>query len=121
MQVITNLNFSSLLDTLVSVGTAFVLGGLIGLERQWRQRTAGLRTNALVAVAAAVFVNMANRLGGHDAAVHVVAYVVSRVGFLGAGATMKEGANVIGLNTAATLWGSAAWAHALERICSPRH
>ena len=103
-----NLNLPSLLDTLVSVGAAFVLGTTIGLERQWRQRSAGLRTNALVAVAAAVFVDMANRLGGHDAAVHVVAYVVSGVGFLGAGAIMKEGANVIGLNTAATLWGSAA-------------
>ncbi|MBV8033744.1 MgtC/SapB family protein [Roseateles sp.] len=108
MQAFQNLNLPSLLDTVTSVGAAFALGAAIGLERQWRQRTAGLRTNALVAVAAAVFVDMANRLGGHDAAVHVVAYVVSGVGFLGAGAIMKEGANVIGLNTAATLWGSAA-------------
>ena len=73
-----------------------------------RQRTDGLRTNTLVAVGAAVFVDMANRLGGHQGAVHVVAYVVSGIGFLGAGAIMKEGANVTGLNTAATLWGSAA-------------
>lgn len=108
MQALHNLNPDALLDTLLSVSAAFALGGLIGLERQWRQRTAGLRTNALVAVAAAVFVDMAQRLGGDDAAVHVVAYVVSGVGFLGAGAIMKEGANVIGLNTAATLWGSAA-------------
>lgn len=108
MQAFHNLNPDALLDTLFSVSAAFALGGLIGLERQWRQRTAGLRTNALVAVAAAVFVDMAQRLGGNDAAVHVVAYVVSGVGFLGAGAIMKEGANVIGLNTAATLWGSAA-------------
>ncbi|CAM3846846.1 MgtC/SapB family protein [Roseateles saccharophilus] len=108
MQALQNLNLDSLLDTLVSVSAAFALGGLIGLERQWRQRTAGLRTNALVAVAAAVFVDMAQRLGGNEGAVHVAAYVVSGVGFLGAGAIMKEGANVIGLNTAATLWGSAA-------------
>jgi len=108
MQAFDNIQLDSLLDTLLSVSSAFVLGSLIGLERQWRQRTAGLRTNALVAVAAAVFVDMANRLGGHEGAVHVVAYVVSGVGFLGAGAIMKEGANVIGLNTAATLWGSAA-------------
>ena len=83
-------------------------GGLIGFERQVRQRTAGLRTNTLVAVGAGVFVDMANRLGGHEGAVHVVAYVVSGIGFLGAGAIMKEGANITGLNTAATLWGSAA-------------
>ncbi|MBA4216640.1 MAG: MgtC/SapB family protein [Proteobacteria bacterium] len=108
MQALAHLNLSSLFDTFVSVASAFVLGGLIGLERQWRQRTAGLRTNALVAVASAVFVDMAQRLGGNDGAVHVAAYVVSGVGFLGAGAIMKEGANVIGLNTAATLWGSAA-------------
>ena len=108
MQAWHNLDFTSLADTVFSVSAAFVLGGLIGLERQWRQRTAGLRTNALVAVAAAVFVDMAHRLAGQEGAVHVLAYVVSGVGFLGAGAIMKEGANVVGLNTAATLWGSAA-------------
>jgi putative Mg2+ transporter-C (MgtC) family protein len=108
MQAIQNFNLVSLLDTFVSVTTAFVLGSLIGLERQIRQRTAGLRTNTLVAVGAAVFVDMANRLDGSGGAVRVVAYVVSGIGFLGAGAIMKEGANVTGLNTAATLWGSAA-------------
>jgi len=87
---------------------AFILGSLIGLERQYRQRNAGLRTNALVAIGAAVFVDLANRLGSNEAAVHVIAYVVSGVGFLGAGTIMKEGADVRGLNTAATLWGSAA-------------
>jgi putative Mg2+ transporter-C (MgtC) family protein len=108
MESLHNLNLASLLDTVVSLSAAFVLGGLIGFERQVRQRTAGLRTNTLVAVGAAVFVDMANRLGGHEGAVHVVAYVVSGIGFLGAGAIMKEGANISGLNTAATLWGSAA-------------
>ena len=77
-----------------------------------RQRTAGLRTNTLVAVGAAVFVSLGNRLndihGGPQGAVQIVAYVVSGIGFLGAGAIMKEGANVTGLNTAATLWGSGA-------------
>lgn len=108
MEAFHNLNVGSLLDTFVSVASAFVLGSLIGLERQVRQRTAGLRTNALVAVGSAVFVDMANRLSGHEGATHVAAYVVSGIGFLGAGAIMKEGANVTGLNTAATLWGSAA-------------
>ncbi|WP_447984685.1 MgtC/SapB family protein [Nitrospira sp. Nam74] len=108
MEAIQNINLTSLLDTLLSIATAFVLGGLIGLERQYRQRTAGLRTNVLVAVGAAVFVDTANRLHGHDGAVHVMAYVVSGIGFLGAGVIMREGGNVRGLNTAATLWGSAA-------------
>lgn len=108
MEAINHINLPSLLDTFVSLTTAFVLGSAIGLERQYRQRTAGLRTNALVAVGAAIFVDMANRLNGHEAAVHVVAYVVSGIGFLGAGVIMREGGNVRGLNTAATLWGSAA-------------
>ena len=67
-----------------------------------------MRTNVLVAVGAAIFVDMANRLYGHEGAVRVVAYVVSGIGFLGAGVIMREGGNVRGLNTAATLWGSAA-------------
>lgn len=97
-----------MLDTSLSLVVAFVLGALIGLERQYRQRTAGLRTNVLVAVGAALFVDVANRLAGADGAVRVIAYVVSGVGFLGAGVIMREEGNVRGLNTAATLWGSAA-------------
>jgi uncharacterized membrane protein YhiD involved in acid resistance len=108
MQAINNLNLDSLLDTLVSLSAAFILGGLIGFERQYRQRTAGLRTNVLVAVGAAIFVDMANRLAGAEGAVRVVAYVVSGIGFLGAGVIMREEGNVRGLNTAATLWTSAA-------------
>jgi putative Mg2+ transporter-C (MgtC) family protein len=85
-----------------------VLGTLIGAERQYRQRSAGLRTNVLVSVGAAAFVDLANHLAGADGSVRVIAYVVSGIGFLGAGAIMKEGMNVRGLNTAATLWASAA-------------
>jgi putative Mg2+ transporter-C (MgtC) family protein len=95
-------------DTLVSLFTAFVFGTLIGAERQYRQRSAGLRTNVLVSVGAAAFVDLANHLTGADGSVRVIAYVVSGIGFLGAGAIMKEGMNVRGLNTAATLWASAA-------------
>ncbi len=108
MRIINNFQLLPLLDSLASLFFAFVLGTAVGLERQFRQRTAGLRTNALVAVGAAVFVDLACRMGGEDGAVRVIAYVVSGVGFLGAGAIMKEGINVRGLNTAATLWGSAA-------------
>lgn len=108
MNAIQNINLASLLDTTVSLSAAFILGCLIGLERQYRQRTAGLRTNVLVAVGAALFVDIAFRLHAHDGAVRVIAYVVSGVGFLGAGVIMREEGNVRGLNTAATLWGSAA-------------
>src|SRR5262249_28489265 len=95
-------------DTIVSLLVAFVFGTLIGAERQYRQRSAGLRTNVLVAVGAAAFVDLGDHLFGAEGAVRVVAYVVSGIGFLGAGAIMKEGMSVRGLNTAATLWASAA-------------
>jgi putative Mg2+ transporter-C (MgtC) family protein len=108
MRFIQTFHSLDFLDTFVSLLAAFVLGTLIGAERQYRQRNAGLRTNALVAVAAASFVDLATNLGGPDGAVRVIAYVVSGIGFLGAGVIMKEGLNVRGLNTAATLWCSAA-------------
>jgi putative Mg2+ transporter-C (MgtC) family protein len=108
MEFIRNFDLVSLLDTLVSLTAAFILGGLIGFERQYRQRTAGLRTNVLVALGAAIFIDIANRLHGHEGAVHVIAYVVSGIGFLGAGVIMREEGNVRGLNTAATLWCSGA-------------
>lgn len=108
MEAFRNINLLSLADTTVSLFAAFILGGLIGLERQYRQRTAGLRTNILVAVGAAIFVDAANRLMGHEGAVHVMAYVVSGIGFLGAGVIMREEGNVRGINTAATLWASGA-------------
>jgi putative Mg2+ transporter-C (MgtC) family protein len=108
MRFLTTFQTYDFLDTLASLTAAFVLGTLIGAERQYRLRTAGLRTNVLVAVGAAAFVDLAMHLAGADGAVRVIAYVVSGIGFLGAGVIMKEGMNVRGLNTAATLWGSAA-------------
>src|SRR5271168_3621348 len=106
MRFIQTFQLYDFLDTLVSLVTAFVLGTVIGAERQYRQRSAGLRTNVLVAVGAAAFVDLANRLTGAEGSVRVIAYVVSGIGFLGAGTIMKEGMNVRGLNTAATLWAS---------------
>lgn len=85
---------------------AVVLGICIGAERQWRQRAAGLRTNTLVCLGAAAFVDLGLTIAPNTT--QVIAYVISGVGFLGAGAIMKDGANVRGLNTAATLWCSAA-------------
>jgi putative Mg2+ transporter-C (MgtC) family protein len=108
MRFIQTFQLYDFLDTLVSLLVAFIFGTLIGAERQYRQRSAGLRTNVLVAVGAAAFVDLANHLTGQEGSVRVIAYVVSGIGFLGAGAIMKEGMSVRGLNTAATLWASAA-------------
>jgi putative Mg2+ transporter-C (MgtC) family protein len=89
---------------------ALVLGAAIGLERQWRQRLAGLRTNALVALGAALFELFAVLLvGAHGVdPTRIAAYVVSGIGFLGAGVILREGVTVRGINTAATIWCSAA-------------
>jgi putative Mg2+ transporter-C (MgtC) family protein len=88
---------------------ALLLGALVGLERQWRQCMAGTRTNALVAAGGAAFV-MCGLLLDNDPSARgrIVSYVVSGVGFLGAGVIFKDGGNVRGLNTAATIWCSAA-------------
>src|SRR5271157_4182064 len=84
------------------------LGAAIGFERQWRQHLAGLRTNALVALGAAIFVAYAHIVSDGPGDTRMAAQVVSGIGFLGAGVIFKEGLNVRGLNTAATLWCSAA-------------
>lgn len=96
-------------DLVLRVSVALVLGALIGAERQWRQRRAGLRTNTLVSVGSALFVTIsASVTGGEVDPTRVAAQVVSGIGFLGAGVILREGLNIRGLNTAATLWCSAA-------------
>lgn len=87
---------------------ALACGALIGVERQWRQKMAGLRTNVLVAIGACAFVLFAYRLTPVGDATRMAGQVVTGIGFLGAGVIMHEGVNVHGLNTAATLWCSAA-------------
>ncbi|MFC0410911.1 MgtC/SapB family protein [Roseomonas elaeocarpi] len=94
-----------------AVGTfalAMLLGGAIGMERQWHQGMAGLRTNALVATASCAFVQLPLALHGDLSPAILAGSVISGIGFLGAGVILREGTNVRGLNTAATLWGSAA-------------
>ena len=92
-----------ILQVLLALG----LGILIGLERQWRKCAAGLRTNVLVAVGAALFMAVAAEIGGTGPE-RIASYIVSGIGFLGAGVILKDGASVRGLNTAATLWCTAA-------------
>jgi putative Mg2+ transporter-C (MgtC) family protein len=101
--VVANVAFFAALGRL---GLALVLGSAIGIERQWHQKMAGLRTNALVALGACGFVVFSGMVGGNDPT-QVAAQVVSGIGFLGAGVILREGVNVMGLNTAATLWCSA--------------
>ncbi|MBB5077272.1 MgtC/SapB family protein [Nonomuraea endophytica] len=98
------------IDLLLRLIAAAVLGAVIGIERQWRARMAGLRTNLLVAVGAALFVLLSayGFAGATADPTRVAAQIVSGIGFLGAGVILREGFNIRGLNTAATLWCAAA-------------
>ncbi|TCO07059.1 MgtC/SapB family protein [Natronoflexus pectinivorans] len=90
---------------------AVLLGAVIGFERQYRQRSAGLRTNTLVSTGAAIFVLLSAALTSSTETAdpsRVAGQIVTGIGFLGAGVIMKDGFNVKGLNTAATIWCSAA-------------
>src|SRR5580698_3012369 len=97
---------SSFTETALRLTVALLLGSAIGFERQWHQKMAGLRTNALVALGACGFCVFSAMVGQGDPT-RVAAQVVTGIGFLGAGVILREGVNVHGLNTAATLWCSA--------------
>jgi putative Mg2+ transporter-C (MgtC) family protein len=97
----------SIADFALRLAVGVGCGSLIGIERQWRARMAGLRTNALVAAGATLFVLYAAATED-SSPTRVASYVVSGIGFLGGGVILREGFNVRGLNTAATLWCSAA-------------
>jgi putative Mg2+ transporter-C (MgtC) family protein len=90
-----------------NLAVAMTCGALIGSERQIRQRMAGLRTNALVALGAAAFVIFSGLFPDEVSPTRVAAQIVSGIGFLGAGIIFRDGFTVYGINTAATLWCSA--------------
>src|SRR5688572_152894 len=86
------------------------LGAVLGLEREWRQKYAGLRTNILIALGSTLFtvmsIDLSTASGGDPT--RVAAQIVTGIGFLGAGAIMRTGSGIRGLTTAATVWVNAA-------------
>ena len=107
------------LELVVRILVSGLLGGVIGLEREMAEQPAGLRTNILVSIGATLF----TLIGSYGVApffegdgslqvtfdpTRVAAQIVSGIGFLGAGAILREGVNIKGLTTAAALWVSAA-------------
>ena len=96
------------LEIALRLGAAVLAGALIGLERQWNKHTAGVRTHALVALGAALFVLFAPLAGTPQEAARMAGQVITGIGFLGAGVLMRTGLTVHGLNTAATVWCTAA-------------
>jgi putative Mg2+ transporter-C (MgtC) family protein len=97
------------LDLLLRLLLAAGLGATIGLEREWRRKPAGLRTNILIALGAALFTILSQQLGGPGGTPdRIAAQVVTGIGFLGAGAIMRSGRSIHGMTTAATIWVNAA-------------
>jgi putative Mg2+ transporter-C (MgtC) family protein len=89
---------------------AALLGGLLGFERELRQKAAGLRTNMLIAIGSALFTLMSREIAdglGADPG-RIAAQIVTGIGFLGAGAILRTDSGIQGLTTAATIWVNAA-------------
>jgi len=97
------------IDFILRLLLAAGLGAVLGLEREMRRKPAGLRTNMLIAVGSALFSLVSIQLGTEGgAADRVAANIVTGVGFLGGGAILRSGTNVVGMTTAATIWVNAA-------------
>jgi putative Mg2+ transporter-C (MgtC) family protein len=115
MYLATSLATLSWYDALGRLALAAALGSIIGLEREFREREAGLRTHLLVSLGSALF-TIVSAFGFHDVLSHdpqvvvrldpsrIAAQIVSGIGFLGAGAIIRQGLSIRGLTTAATLW-----------------
>lgn len=96
-------------EVFLRLALAAVLGGAIGLEREYHHKPAGLRTNMLIALGSALFSILSVELGaGAGSPDRIAAQVVTGIGFLGAGAILRSGENIHGLTTAATIWVNAA-------------
>lgn len=93
-----------MVEFVLRLSVALGCGLLIGVERQYRQRTAGLRTSAFVATGSALFVLAAALTPNESSPTRIAAQVVSGVGFLCAGVIIRDGLTIRGLNTAGTLW-----------------
>ena len=96
---------AALIDELIKMGISILLGGLLGLEREYQNKPAGFRTLALICIGATAFTILSIRLAGegpsHD---RIAANIITGIGFIGAGVIFKSGVNVYGMTTAATIW-----------------
>jgi putative Mg2+ transporter-C (MgtC) family protein len=95
-------------EDIIKLLMAVVVGGMIGAEREYRDKAAGFRTIIFICVGSTLFTMYSSSLGGPDDPVRIAANIVSGVGFLGAGVILRGNAGVVGLTTAAIIWVSAA-------------
>jgi len=95
-------------EDIVKLLLAVLAGGLIGLEREFRDKAAGFRTVIFICLGATLFTIFSVKLAGPGDPTRIAANIVTGVGFLGAGAILRDGGRVVGLTTAATVWLAAA-------------
>jgi len=95
-------------EDVIKLLIAILVGGLIGAEREYRDKVAGFRTNIFICVGATLFTLLSIKIGATADPTRIAASIVSGVGFLGAGAILREEGRVVGLTTAATIWLTAA-------------
>lgn len=99
---------SVLIEQLIKVGMAVIVGGLIGAEREFQDKAAGFRTIILITLGSTLFTIFSVTMDPGFTATRIAANIVTGIGFLGAGAIIREGGRIAGLTTAATIWLSAA-------------
>lgn len=97
-----------LIDNLLKLGLAVLVGGIVGAEREFQDKAAGFRTIILITVGSALFTIFSMSMDPGNSRSRVAANIVTGIGFLGAGAIVREGGRIAGLTTAATIWLSAA-------------
>ena len=102
------MDINILTENLIRIGFAVVIGGIIGAEREFRDKAAGFRTIILITVGSALFTIFSASLDPGFTRTRIAANIVTGIGFLGAGAIVREHGRIGGLTTAATIWLSAA-------------
>jgi putative Mg2+ transporter-C (MgtC) family protein len=102
------MNTEMLTENLIKIGMAVLIGGMIGAEREFRDKAAGFRTMILITVGSALFTIFSASMDPGFTRTRVAANIVTGIGFLGAGAIVREHGRIGGLTTAATIWLSAA-------------
>ena len=95
-------------DLLTKLIISIVIGIIIGGEREYRNKAAGLRTIILICLGSTIFTILSQMIGADSGGTRIAANVVTGIGFLGAGAIMREGLTIQGLTTASTIWVAAA-------------
>jgi putative Mg2+ transporter-C (MgtC) family protein len=102
------MNFHADEEVLYQLLISFGIGTAIGLEREYRNKAAGLRTMIMICLGSTIFTQISIGLGGTGNPDRIAAAIVSGIGFLGAGVIFKDGLSVVGITTATTIWISAA-------------